>query len=1529
MRVITCNKNIITKTILPEKVEGSFWIVDGLTNTNVINIEATNGKWVMTSNDDAKIKSSAAINDLTTDLVESLELVSGKMCYVEYAGYNLVVYFEDSYDTTLAYYSVSDNTALTVGESNSDIVIKEIKNGNLSLNYINQQWIIMINESLLAYWNDSLLKVGQTKVEFGDAIFINGVRIVFYKNMISINNITHDLNINSLKLPCIDIKQNIQEPTNVEKSENIKELDYYKEEDYFFKKARIRRFIETYDLKVTPPPKKSEKEEMPIILTLGPMLTMAMVSMVNVTNVIMKIVTNERTLKESFSSLVTSGAMLLSALLWPNLTRIVKKRMEKRKERTRKRKYRKYIEKKKDEIINVISVQSEILKENFAPLNECQKVILGKQLNLWERRNDHKDFLTVRIGVGSCPADLNMQYTEEDFTLDEDELRKELEDTIEDAKMLKDVPITYSFNNKKVTAIMGEDNLALPLVESVLLQLLTFHSYDDLKLIFIVSKKNVKLWEKYKEIFHTFSNNKSVRFYADDIEEAKNLSDYLMHILSERMQNFGNEVEENEVKEKSFSPHYLIITDNYPMYRKLSIIETILKIKENVGFSLICVENQMRRLPSECIYFVHVAENESTYYCTDIENFSLQKFQYDKYSGVDFELCCRTLSNIPIEFNEDIRSLPTALGFLEMFNVGKVEQLNTLNRWRMNNPIQSLRAQIGINDEGNPIYLDLHEKYHGPHGLIAGTTGSGKSEFIITYILSLALNYNPFEVAFILIDYKGGGLAGAFENKTQGIRLPHLSGAITNLDKSELNRTLISIDSELKRRQSKFNEVRDKLGESTIDIYKYQRFFREGKIDEPMPHLFIISDEFAELKAQQPEFMADLISAARIGRSLGIHLILATQKPSGVVNDQIWSNSKFKVCLKVQDRADSNEMLKVPDAAFITNAGRFYLQVGNNEIFVLGQSGWAGTQYVASNTAKKKYDRSISFIDDIGSVIKNIEDNEQVAVDKDAGDELSNVLKYICNLAEKENMKADNLWLDKIPEEIFVDNLIKKYNYQKSNVVTAVLGEYDAPSKQFQNILTLPLNEEGNTLIYGVSGTGRELMIASIIYSICIQYTSDDVNIYLIDYGSESLRMYNKFPQVGDTVYAGEDDKLGKLLALVRDEVQYRKKLFADYNGEYKTYLKLSGEKLPLKVIILNNYDSFKETHANLEELLIKLTREGERYGIIFMISAISTRSIYSKLERNFHNKFMLDVADRGDYIDVLGKIGNIYPVECEGRGLFRGEEVYEFQTAQVTVLDKLMEFINSRVEQVKKVCKTNAPIIPSLPEEIIVEEHLLPHLKAINSLPIGIVRQNLKICNYNFFNDKANLISSKDIKNCIGLLNTIIYEVRKLNQITVLIDTEQELSSIGGTVNTYVDKNFEDFILRFEDFLDQKVDGKDIKILCIIAGLEKFQESLFEKKAKGFFKGIKSLENIHLIFVDSSYKLKKLGYVDWYGQLIDNSNGIWVGPGFMEQTVINCNDYSNKFKEKIDNNFAWVALHGEAELIKIVGSKKDDEDEE
>ena len=397
---------------------------------------------------------------------------------------------------------------------------------------------------------------------------------------------------------------------------------------------------------------------------------------------------------------------------------------------------------------------------------------------------------------------------------------------------------------------------------------------------------------------------------------------------------------------------------------------------------------------------------------------------------------------------------------------------------------------------------------------------------IITYILSLAMNYSPDDVAFILIDYKGGGLAFAFENKLTGVTLPHLAGTITNLDKAEMSRTLVSIDSEVKRRQELFNIARDQLGESTIDIYKYQKHYHEGRLKDPIPHLFIISDEFAELKSQQPDFMDNLISVARIGRSLGVHLILATQKPSGVVNDQIWSNTKFRVCLKVQDESDSKEMLKKPDAASLKQTGRFYLQVGFDEYFALGQSGWCGAKYFPSEKIQKQVDKSINFISNNGNVIKSIQaSNSNASKGEAQGEQLAAVLNEIINVSNTVNKRARKLWLENIPEIILADDIEKKYNVTHTPYnVEATIGEYDAPELQKQGLVKYNYLENGNTIIYGVDGSEKEKLLTTMIYSTAKYHTPDEINFYIMDYGSESLRNVMSLPHIGGMVFTGEDE---------------------------------------------------------------------------------------------------------------------------------------------------------------------------------------------------------------------------------------------------------------------------------------------------------------------------------------------------------------------------------------------------------------------
>ena len=210
--------------------------------------------------------------------------------------------------------------------------------------------------------------------------------------------------------------------------------------------------------------------------------------------------------------------------------------------------------------------------------------------------------------------------------------------------------------------------------------------------------------------------------------------------------------------------------------------------------------DRVTNVPTGCDYFIDYNEKESTFFNAEMDEKQLIKFKPACIDNkINYYKCIEKLSNTPIKLNgSDVSSstsLPSKFGFLEMYGVGKIEQLNILERWKTSSISTTLQAPVGIDTSGNILALDLHEKKHGPHGLVAGMTGSGKSEFIVTYILSLAINYSPDEVQFVLIDYKGGGLAGAFQKND--IKLPHLVGTITNIDKSDVASLIQEVESSI------------------------------------------------------------------------------------------------------------------------------------------------------------------------------------------------------------------------------------------------------------------------------------------------------------------------------------------------------------------------------------------------------------------------------------------------------------------------------------------------------------------------------------------------------------------------------------------------------------------------------------------------------------------------------------------------------------------------------------------------------------
>ena len=1517
---------------LPTKIAGNYWLTDddrSGNNRNLINIEAEDGKWKIKSDFETKVMSG-------NQEIDSAYLTENSLYFLKINTDNefVILYCSPSIEKKENKIQIIRSGEILIGNDfnahinyNHTLVSKQ----HAKLIYNNGSWVIQdLNSKYGTYVNN--VAVTTKALEYGDIIFIMGLKIVVMKDFIVVNsigdNIRYDSNTFSIMNPIVQK----QTAADVVEDEGI---DFYNENDYFFRSPRFKSKIEPVDIVVEDPPAKEKPNEMPMIYVVGPMLTMAMSSVAFGYTSLSGVINGTQELSSAMPTLVMSVGMLLSMLLWPLLSAKYQKKQVEKKEKLRQDKYTEYVEKRHQEITAQMKIQRQILIDNYLPLEEVKTIILNKKRNLWEREIKQDDFLDLRLGVGSTELVGNIKFPEQKFTLEEDNLRNLVYKVASESRLLVDVPISLSFVKNYVTAIIGEGRQKQKFIEGLILQMMAFHSYEDLKIVLFTNQKNASKWEYLKVLPHCWNNDKSLRFFATNIDDMKELSLYLekeFQRRNKRDDEIGIRTDDKDYDD--YSPYYMIITDDYKMVRDLEIIKDVAAQETNCGFSLAIISPRLTNLPNECKTFISIGDQKSGIFENELVSNKQKEFVADYDNNLDMNLYCQRLANIPIDIAKEEKNIPNVVSFLEMYNVGMVEQLNILNRWKYNDPTKSLQVPIGVDKNGDQFKLDLHEKFYGPHGLVAGMTGSGKSELIISYILSMAINFNPYEASFVLIDYKGGGLAGVFQNKETGMKLPHLAGTITNLDTIEMNRALASIQSELRRRQRKFNEARDSLNESTIDIYKYQRLYREGKVSEPISHLFIISDEFAELKSQQPDFMDQLISTARIGRSLGVHLILATQKPAGVVDDQIWSNSKFKICLKVQDRSDSMDMIKCPDAAALKNPGRFYLQVGYNELFALGQSAWAGAQYYPTEKRKKKVDTGVDFIDSVGTVIKSFDSSDNLPQVKSEGEELPNIVKYIVKVAEEEHISIPQLWLDKIPDFIYVEDLKRKYSYQiKSNQVELVIGEYDDPDNQRQNILTLNLSESGNTIIFGSTGSGKELLLSSIIYSAITTYNPEEVNFYILDFGAETLKMFEKAPQVGGVLGTTDNEKIENLFKMIMDIIDERKRIFADYNGSFNFYNEHSNKKLPLITIIINNYEAFSETYDEYEDYILQLTREGEKYGVVFILSTNSTNAIRYRLRQNFKQNLILQLNDSSDYSDVLQSRTRKEPSRIFGRGLIELDGVYEFQTAYAYQNERMSEFIKVICRRLREICDTSAARIPILPEVVSIE-HVEEKIGDLATIPIGIRKDNLDIATFDFSANSISLVTASDITMKSSFFTPFVKLFMKVPYQKVVVIDANKIFNPGDISENYINSKFESIIeVISNNYNKQKetyesnnyndeVLGKFSKTTYLIFGISNLLSRVSDdakNKLTTALSGNKELNVDHFVIIENADKLKSFAYDEWYKSSIDTSEGVWLANGISDQYVLKLTSTPRELREEIPENFGYVVKNGKAVLVKLI----------
>lgn len=1064
----------------------------------------------------------------------------------------------------------------------------------------------------------------------------------------------------------------------------------------FIRNTRVQYCVAEQEIEIKQPLPKPQKNKKNLMFSLIPSVVMLALM------IVMRGVLGNGGTFVLYSVFSMGIGIIMSIVTYFHDGKEHKKAMEKRD-----REYREYVHQKEQEIIAARKDELRIRNLiNTSTSNSIEEVFsFGKRI--FEKSDEDKDFLDIYLGTGVVQASVPVKYTKQDFIDTEDPISLLPAAMEEKYHYIEDAPIVSRFNLSNGVGVVGTKAVLREMLKNITLDLAIRHFYKEVKMYYMFDESEVESIKWIRWIRHAYNDEIGIRNFMCDDESRKILLENLYSILSQR------EIAKKENESVVFDTYYVVFVLDSKSIRKHPVSKYIENCN-SYGFTFVFFEEYEEFLPKGCTEIIRLDHDQPGGTILESANGDvLTHFQYDTFADSMAESVALKLGAISVEEVNLESELTKSISMYDMLNIFSVEDLDLGERWNKSQVYKSMAAPLGVKTKNEMVYLDISDKAnaHGPHGLVAGTTGSGKSEILQTYVLAMATLFHPYDVGFVIIDFKGGGMANQFKD------LPHMMGAITNIDGREINRSLLSIKAELVKRQAYFADA----GVNHVD--DYIKLFKKGSVTAPLPHLIIIVDEFAELKAEFPDFMKELISAARIGRTLGVHLILATQKPAGVVDAQIWSNSKFKLCLKVQTKEDSNEVIKTPLAAEIVEPGRAYFQVGNNEIFELFQSAYSGLKVIEEGDNKEK-NFAIYSLNDWGKRTLIYTNKKKTQTDH-ARNQLQVIVDHIATYCSSTGIKAlSGICLPSL-EDVVKKESLKEFNKSTHNIVIPV-GIYDDPERQDQGNYCIDVSEN-NTYIVGSAMTGKTTLLQTMLLQLMSCYTPTDVNVYIIDCGNMTLKIFENSDIVGSVVLTPEEEKIRNLFKMIFRIIEERKHVFSEKGlGTHKAYKEAGYTDMPQIVLMIDNFAAFKEYYDSLSDEFLMLSREGSSLGVSIVATATQTNAMNYKALANYGTRVALVCNDSSEYMNLFDRC-RMEPKDVPGRGLcVIDKRILEFQTALCVEGDK--EYI--RADNIRKrIINCNAgyegaaaPQIPVVPEIIRFDDIKTSDIyKEQYSIPLGI----------------------------------------------------------------------------------------------------------------------------------------------------------------------------------------------------------------
>jgi len=951
------------------------------------------------------------------------------------------------------------------------------------------------------------------------------------------------------------------------------------------------------------------------------------------------------------------------------------------------------------------------------PTAQCLSAAVQRSPLLWSRRPGAPRFLDLRVGTAVLPSRLRFDTQRNRRAVPA--AQAEVDNLIARYRTIRDVPFTLSLAEHGAIGIAGDPVGALDVTRAVLGQFTALHSPAEVVLAAFCGGRSARDWDWLKWLPHTSSAHSPVTGpHLVTGPESALLLAQLEDLVRSRLSagqgggagggtgsgagggagGYGAVGAQGSARAADTGAAVLVLVDSRAPGDRARLVE-LSRAGRAAGVYFVWLAQRAEHLPAACTAFLDVRSDRIVSVGDSLASTSsagITADTVDEVTAVQFARAMAPLTDAGAVLADD-SDLPRTVSWLELTDPRMADDpAIIIERWQESRSILTgpaaqpggpqrpgtLRAIVGAAADG-PHALDL--RLHGPHALVGGTTGSGKSELLQTWIMAMATAHSPQRVTFLLVDYKGGS---AFR---ECVYLPHTVGLVTDLSPHLVKRALRSLGAELTYRERLFAEKR---------VKDLQELEKAGDPQTP-PSLVIVVDEFAALVHEVPEFVEGVVNVAQRGRSLGLHLVLATQRPAGVIKDNLRANTNLRLALRVADEADSADVLGSAEAAHLDPAlpGRAVSKTGPGRL-VPFQAGYVGGW---TSAGQRTPDVSVEeLVVGEGRAWRPAESVARPAHHEEGQNDIARITATIRQASAKAELPPPRRpWLDELAD---VYDLAKLPTRRRDDEL--VFGVIDEPEQQRQSVAAFYPDQEGNLAIFGAGGAGKSTALRSLAIAAGLTARGGPCQVYCLDFSARGLDMLACLPHVGAVIAGDEGDRVRRLMRTLLATADDRARRYAAVRaGTITEYRRLAGAPAEPRIfIVLDGFAAFRQQYEMAEggrwfDALANLATDGRPLGIHLILTADRPASVPPRFASRVQRRLVLRLADDNDYFMAGAEPGVLTPDSPPGRGLLGRGEFHAAVFGGATGSTAQSRAISQLAESMRRQQVSDAPRVEQLPE--------------------------------------------------------------------------------------------------------------------------------------------------------------------------------------------------------------------------------------